>query len=441
MIGTGITAKDVKPTDPVNVRMGDNSIRVAERTGTIKLLKTDGSHHEVNDTLLVDGLAGGLFSISQILDDSADEVIFTRYHCSVMSNGKCILRGRRVGKLYKMPIASLTSENANSANAETLHLRFGHSSLHPPTVFCTSCKKGKKSRANFSKTRQNRSKHPLDLIVSDVEGPFEAQSRTGNRYAITFTDDASRHTTVYFLKHKSEALQAFQAYKRAIETKTGRKIKALRTDNGGEYTSKEFGEFLDSHGIQHQRTVPHTPQQNGIAERLNRTLVEMSRTTLIHSGLQRTFWQEAMSTAAHVINRIPTKALEKSVSPHEALTGQAPDTAHFRPFGCLVTAKVPDASRRKLDPKATVGILVGYAMNQKGYRILDKGTNTIFTSRDVQFAENSFPERCDVNGERPTDTNNLPPSDIDQRTTSLGPLMRIVLQNGTRNRRRLAGNN
>ena len=166
-----------------------------------------------------------------------------------MKSGKCILRGKRNGKLYSMN----AEESANLA-FDTLHLRHGHSSLFPPRSACISCQKGKQARNKFPKSH-NRARNPLDLIVSDVAGPFQVSSRYGNRFAITFTDDATRHTTVFFMGQKTEALDMFATYTREIQSRTGKRIKALRTDNGGEYLSRKFSDFMEENGIEHQRTV------------------------------------------------------------------------------------------------------------------------------------------------------------------------------------------
>ena len=170
-----IRATEVKSIPPVSVRMGDNRVRVAQHTGTIVLKAEDGSDTPIRDTLLVNGLAGGIFSVSQAIDDGADEVIFTRSECRVMKSGKCILRGKRNGKLYSMN----AEESANLA-FDTLHLRHGHSSLFPPRSACISCQKGKQARNKFPKKSHNRARNPLDLIVSDVAGPFQVSSRYGN---------------------------------------------------------------------------------------------------------------------------------------------------------------------------------------------------------------------------------------------------------------------
>ena len=131
---------------------------------------------------------------------------------------------------------------------------------------------------------------------------------------------------VYILKHKGEVLQRFQEWKALVEKSSGRKIKTLQSYNGGEYTSAEFSSYLAKKGIKHELTIPHTPQQNGVAERLNRTLIEGVRTMLADSKLPHRFWAEAISTAVYLRNRSPTKALE-GVTPHEAWSGTKPDVS------------------------------------------------------------------------------------------------------------------
>ena len=162
---------------------------------------------------------------------------------------------------------------------------------------------------------------------------------------------------VYILKHKGEVLQRFQEWKALVEKSSGRKIKTLRSDNGGEYTSAEFSSYLAKEGIKHELTIPHTPQQNGVAKRLNRTLIKGVHTMLADSKLPHRFWAEALSTAVYLRNRSPTKALE-GVTPHEAWSGTKPDVSSLCVFGCSAYAHVPKAERRKLDSKTRKCVLV-----------------------------------------------------------------------------------
>ena len=163
-------------------------------------------------------------------------------------------------------------------------------------------------------------------------------------------------------------------------------MKKLRTDNGGEYTSTEFESYLKDEGIEHQYSIPKTPEQNGVSERMNRTLVETVRSMLADSRLPQRFWAEALSTAAYMINRSPTKALDDK-TPFEAWYGKKPNVNHLRVFGCSAYTHVPKDQRKKLDSKAKGCIFLGYATSRKGYRLYDQKTSSIVHSRDVVFNE------------------------------------------------------
>lgn len=163
----------------------------------------------------------------------------------------------------------------------------------------------------------------------------------------------------YVLKRKGEVFQKFLEWKAMTEKSTGRQLKVLRTDNGGEYTSSEFQDFLKKEGIRHELTVPKNPEQYGVAERMNKTLMETVRSMLAYAKLPQKFWAEALSTALYLRNRSPTKSV-KGMSPFEAWTGEKPKIDHLRIFGCTVYAHVPKDERKKLDPKAKKCILLGY---------------------------------------------------------------------------------
>ncbi len=139
-----------------------------------------------------------------------------------------------------------------------------------------------------------RAKEPLDLVHTDVCGKLNTKSLGGAEYFLTFIDDRIRYVWVYFLKTKDEVFKRFQDWKAMVEKSSGRELKVLRSDNGGEYTSERFTEYLRSEGVTHERTVPRTPEQNGVAERLNRTLIEMTRSMLTGSNLPQKFWAETL---------------------------------------------------------------------------------------------------------------------------------------------------
>ncbi|XP_073816655.1 ecdysteroid phosphate phosphatase isoform X1 [Musca autumnalis] len=254
---------------------------------------------------------------------------------------------------------------------------------------CTTCSMCKITSQPFTSYGNSFSKHPLELVHTDICGPMRVRSEGGSRYFISFIDDFSRFITVYFLKRKSDALQVFKRYKSNVEKQTGYVLKTLRSDNGTEYLNNDFQMFLKSEGINHQTTVVYTPQQNGIAERANRTLMEMARCLLLDSGLPQSIWSEALNTSVYIRNRCPTKVLQNK-TPYECWYGRKPSVAHLRTFGCDVVALNKRKGKSKLLPKGEQLTFVGYAHQTKGYRLYNRNLKTITIARDVKFFENSF---------------------------------------------------
>ena len=210
----------------------------------------------------------------------------------------------------------------------------------------------------------------------------------GAEYFVTFIDDKTHYVWIYALKNKHEVFQTFREWKSLVERSSGHKLKIFRTDNGGEFTSSEFESYLRKEGIKHEYTILKTPQQNGVSERMNRTLVEAVRSMLVDAKLPHRFWAEALSTAAYLINRSPTKTLGEK-TPFEAWYGKKPCVKHLKVFGCTVYSHVAKDERKKLDPKAKKCIFLGYAAQRKGYRLYDTERSSVVFSRDVVFNESS----------------------------------------------------
>ncbi|GBP25731.1 Retrovirus-related Pol polyprotein from transposon TNT 1-94 [Eumeta japonica] len=186
-------------------------------------------------------------------------------------------------------------------------------------MVCELCQKGKQSRLPFP-SEGSRALNPLELIHSDVCGPMEVKSLGGAR-----------------------SILKFKEYKALVENQLNFKIKCLRSDNGREYLSNDFSNYLKKSGIIHQTSNSYTPQQNGLAERMNRTLMERARCMLINSDLQKSYWAEAVSTAAYITNRCPTRALSYA-TPEEMWSGKKPDVSHLKIFGCEAMVKIPKRS-------------------------------------------------------------------------------------------------
>ena len=209
----------------------------------------------------------------------------------------------------------------------------------------------------------------------------------GAKYFVTFIDDASRYTEIVMLRNRSEVIQAFKNYKRKVEKQTGKSIKKIRTDNGKEYLSKEFNAYLEEEGITRQLTVEYTPQQNGVAERANRTIVEMARCMLFEANFPNSLWAEMVNTAVYLRNRSATKSLEGK-TPFEAWTQQKPCVKFLTTIGSKTIVLNKRQSHGKFQPKGEEYMLVGYSSESKAYRLWKQGTKTIIKSRDVKFFEN-----------------------------------------------------
>jgi hypothetical protein len=205
-------------------------------------------------------------------------------------------------------------------------------------------------------------------------------------YYVSFIDEFSRKTWIYFLRKKSEVFDRFKEFKALVENQTEKQIKVLRTDNGREFCENEFEEFFKKCGISRQKTTPYTPQQNGVAERMNRTLMEKARCMLSGVGIGQEFWAEAVGTACYLVNRSPSSALGDK-TPQEVWTGKEPSLTHLKVFGCDAYVHVPKENRSKLDKKVEKCIFIGYKDGLKGYKLWNPETKKVVYSRDVVFKE------------------------------------------------------
>ncbi|GBL69431.1 Retrovirus-related Pol polyprotein from transposon TNT 1-94, partial [Araneus ventricosus] len=230
--------------------------------------------------------------------------------------------------------------------------------------------KGKATRTSLKKNYVYKrvTKSVLDKVHMDLWGPAPVNSLGGSKYFLSIIDDFSRKIDVFTLKSKSEVFSIFKEYLSKVQHELGRKLKSVRTDNGMEFCHKDFETFLRNLGIKIERTSFYTPELNGIAERFNRSSMEAVRTMLQDSGLQPRFWAEALHAYVHTKNRCSHK-LTEGKTPMEIWSGHKPSIRHCRTFGSLTYVYVPTVNRNKLQPKAKIGILVGYAVNRRGYRV------------------------------------------------------------------------
>lgn len=388
----------------------NNAKMSVQSTGKTVLKLQDASEIEVRNVLHVPELAANLLSVSSIVN-SGNSVLFNSGGCFIRNaDNALIAQCEQKNGMYKFhAIQEACMAVKQNTDAYTWHRRLGHMNLQSMKKMrdgaviginyvednnqikaCEVCAKGKQARLPF-KTSESRSSSVLELVHSDLVGPMETQSIGHARYILTLIDDYSKKVFVYFLKAKSDALAVLIEFKMLVENQTGRKIKVFRTDNGTEYCSNEFTKFCKANGIQHQLTNAYTPQQNGVAERMNRSLVEKAKCMLFDADLPKSYWAEATNMAAYIINRSVCNSHDKT--PDEIFYGKKVNVADLRIFGSPIMVHVPKEKRKKWDHKSNKLIFVGYDGDTKGYRCIDKATRKLTISRDVIFHENTTPTK------------------------------------------------
>lgn len=405
-----VELRQLQPDEKVTLGDGSSLSVTGEGTVDMDMLLSDGTRRgcALNRVLYVPELAYNLVSVSRAAE-AGKTAHFTDTDCEFRNEeGETIARAVRQGSLYYLKSAMKSQQSVNVVQAENnerlWHRRFGHlneqsmqklvkkqlvSQLDYDTSgeigVCEACIGGKQCKNSF-KSSKTVTSMPLELVHSDVCGKMGHKSIGGAEYFLTLLDDKTHYTWVYPLKTKDQVFDRFKEWQAEVENFTGQRVKTLRTDNGGEFTSNSFQAHLKACGIRHELTIPKTPEQNGVAERLNRTLVETTRAMLLDAKLPHKFWAEAISTATFLRNRSPTSAVE-GTTPHQAWYGQKPRVDHLRVFGCVAYVHVPKDERGKLDSKTNKCILLGYGSVQKGYRVYDHLTQKVFYSRNVKFDE------------------------------------------------------
>ncbi|TYK13967.1 gag/pol protein [Cucumis melo var. makuwa] len=246
---------------------------------------------------------------------------------------------------------------------------------------CESCLEGKMTKRHLTEKRY-RAKEPLELIHSDLCGPMNVKVRGGFEYFISFIDDYSRYGYLYLMEHKSEALEKFKEYKAEVENLLSKKIKILRSDRGREYMDLRFQDYMIEHGIQSQLSAPGTPQQNGVSEKRNRTLLDMVR-SMSYAQLPSSFWGYAVETAVHILNNVSSKSV--SETPFVLWRGSKPSLSHFIIWGC--PAHVLVTNPKKLELRSRLCQFVGYPKETRGGLFFDPQENRVFVSTNATFLE------------------------------------------------------
>lgn len=390
------------------VKFGDGSLVEIEGRGTILITTRDGAHRGLTDVYYIPKLRSNIISLGQ-LEEYGCKVILEDGYLQIFDQGRKLLvkvpRGEN--RLYilnislGMPVCLLSSITDVSW---LWHARYGHLNFdalrslaqhdmvkglplvcHKDRV-CDGCLIGKQRRLPFPKHATFRAEKSLELVYTDLCGPITPATPAGNRYFMLIVDDFSRFMWGVLLKTKDQAFVAFRRFKAAAELKSGLKLKVLRSDRGGEFTSVEFNSFCEDHGIQRQLTAPYSPQQNGVVERRNQTVVAMARCLLKSQNMPGCYWGEAVATAIYILNRAPTKSVAGK-TPYEAWNGYKPNVGHLRTFGCLAHVKVTGPSGGKLADRSIPMVLIGYEKGSNAYRLVNPETNRVCVSRDVVFEE------------------------------------------------------
>ncbi|GJW48371.1 putative ribonuclease H-like domain-containing protein [Tanacetum coccineum] len=383
--------------------------------GTIKTDKLD-----FEDVYFVKELKFNLFSVSQMCDKK-NYVLFTDSECLVLSpnfklpdESQILLKIPRQNNMYSfdmkniVPKDGLTCLVAKATSEESMlwHRRLGHVNFKninklvkenlvrdlPLKRFendqtCVACLKGKQHRVSCKTKAFSPITKPLFMLHMDLFGPTFVSSLMHKKYCLVVTDDYSRFSWVFFLKTKDETSEILKNFIKEIENLVDKKVKIIRSDNGTEFKNKVMDEFCREKGIKREYSVARTPQQNGVAERKNRTLIEAARTMLADSKLPTTFWAEAVSTACYVQNRVLI-VKPHNKTPYELFRGIKPAIGFMKPFGCHVTILNTLDKLGKFDGKSDEGFFVGYSLSSKAFRVYNIRTRKVQENLHIGFLEN-----------------------------------------------------
>ncbi|GJU63181.1 retrovirus-related pol polyprotein from transposon TNT 1-94 [Tanacetum coccineum] len=341
----------------------------------------------------VDNLAFNLLSVSQICDNKC-RVLFTEEGSEIIKDGKIIGNRIRKNGLYVMKLGNKSQDKLCLAtvvdNSTLWHRRLGHANmrliqslsskelvrnlpkLKYDKYFCDACKIGKQAHASHKAKNMVSTKRCLELLHMDLFGPSAIKSYGGNLYTLVVVDDYSRYTWTRFLKTKNEAFEKFEILSRKIQNQLGSSIVAIRTDHGREFDNEvQFGAYCDAQGITHNFSAPRTPQSNGVVERKNRTLQEMSRTMLNEQSIPQKFWCNVVDTSTYILNRILIRPI-LGKTPYEIFRGRKPSLEYFKVFGSKCFVLNTKDYLTKFDPKSYEGVFLGYSQNSKAYIVLNK---------------------------------------------------------------------
>ncbi|GJW58943.1 putative ribonuclease H-like domain-containing protein [Tanacetum coccineum] len=399
MIGNKCYLTEFEDYDGGFVSFGDGKGRISGK-GKIKTGKLD-----FDDMYFCEELKYNLFSVSQMCDKK-NNVLFTNIECLVLSSNfklldesQVLLRVPRKDNIYSVDLRSIVPTGgltclfakATIDESNLWHRRLGHINFKNINKL-----KGKQHKASYKTKLVNSINKPLHMIHMDLFGPTNVKSLVKKSYYLVVTDDFSRFSWVFFLASKDETSEILKTFITGIENQLDYKVKVIRSDNGTEFKNSVMNQFCDMKGIKREFSVARTPQQNGVAERRNRTLIEAARSFLVNSKLPTTFWAEAVNTACYVLNRVLI-IKPHNKTPYELICRRPPLIDFMKPFGCPVTILNTRDHLGKFEEKADEGYFVGYSMVSKAMRVFNKRTRIVEETLNIRFLENA----PNVKGNRP----------------------------------------
>ncbi|GKA67139.1 putative ribonuclease H-like domain-containing protein [Tanacetum coccineum] len=324
-----------------------------------------------------------------------------------------VLRAPRQNGVYSLDLKNIVPSggitclyaNATTNESKLWHMRLGHVNFKninklvkghlvrglPSKVFvndhtCVACKKGKQHKASCKAKLERTIRKPLELLHMDLFGPVSVESINKKKYCLVVTDDFSRFSWVFFLATKDETNEILYKFITGLENQLNHKVKIIRSDHRTEFKNHAMNELCAKKGIKREFSVARTPQQNGVAERKNRTLIEAARTMLADSLLPIPFWAKAVNIACYILNMVlETKPQNKT--PYELLIGKPPSISFIRPFGCPLTILNTLDPLGKFDGKSDEGYLLGYSTTSKAFRVYNKRTKRVEENMHIDFLE------------------------------------------------------
>jgi hypothetical protein len=381
----------------------DDSAKIIGK-GTVRI---GNKNTKEENFLLVEDMKHNIISVSQMCDQG-HKVTFDSQKCEIRKegSGKLIATVARtsnniyvlseignekccLGKEYESWLWHRRMGNIHFDNLVKVIKREAVREMpqitKPTNTLCKHCQQGKQTKTRF-KSKEYSMTRPLEIVHTDLDGPTTKKGLKGEKYFMLLVDDYARMTAVFFLRNKSKAFENFKLYKEMVENEMDSKIKCLRSDNGGEFTSKEFMDYYSRHGIKMQLFVARTPQQNGVVERKNRIVQEMARTMLMDSKLIDIFWTQEVHTAVHIQNRVMLIS-DTDKTPYELWKGRPTNVKHFIVFGRKCYMKREDGGMGKFDSRVDKGVLVGYSSTRKSYKCYNLRLNKVVERINVTINE------------------------------------------------------